>query len=47
LAAETVPSSRERILGAMEELRARRPWIPETGQDDIPVRDEIELVRDL
>ncbi len=33
--------------GAMDELRVRRPWIPETGQEDIPVRDEIELVRDL
>ena len=33
--------------GAMDELRAHRPWIPETGQEDIPVRDEIELVREL
>jgi ribosomal protein S18 acetylase RimI-like enzyme len=32
---------------AMDELRARRPWIPRSGQEDIPVRDEIELVRDL
>jgi ribosomal protein S18 acetylase RimI-like enzyme len=33
--------------GAMEKLRARMPWIPKTGQDGIPVRDEIELVRDI
>ena len=39
---------REQVrLGAMDELRARKPWIPEAGQDGIPVRDEIELVRDL
>jgi ribosomal protein S18 acetylase RimI-like enzyme len=33
--------------GAMDELRVLRPWIPQTGQEGIPVRDEIELVRDL
>jgi ribosomal protein S18 acetylase RimI-like enzyme len=33
--------------GAIEELRGRKPWIPAKGQDDIPIRDEIELVRDL
>lgn len=33
--------------GAMDVLRARRPWIPETGQEGIPVRDEIELVREV
>jgi ribosomal protein S18 acetylase RimI-like enzyme len=33
--------------GVIEELRARKPWIPAKGQDDIPIRDEIELVRDL
>ena len=33
--------------GAMDEVRARKPWIPGAGQDGIPVRDEIELVRDL
>ena len=33
--------------GAIDEVRARKPWIPATGQDDIPLRDEIELVRDL
>jgi ribosomal protein S18 acetylase RimI-like enzyme len=33
--------------GAIAELRGRKPWIPATGQDDIPLRDEIELVRDL
>jgi ribosomal protein S18 acetylase RimI-like enzyme len=33
--------------GAIEELRVHKPWIPATGQDDIPIRDEIELVRDL
>jgi ribosomal protein S18 acetylase RimI-like enzyme len=32
--------------GAIEELRRHRPWIPATGQDDIPIRDEIDLVRD-
>jgi ribosomal protein S18 acetylase RimI-like enzyme len=33
--------------GAMDELRVRRPWLPRNGQEGIPVRDEIELVRDL
>jgi ribosomal protein S18 acetylase RimI-like enzyme len=33
--------------GAIEELRVHKPWIPAKGQDDIPIRDEIELVRDL
>jgi ribosomal protein S18 acetylase RimI-like enzyme len=33
--------------GAIDEVRGRKPWIPATGQDDIPIRDEIELVRDL
>jgi ribosomal protein S18 acetylase RimI-like enzyme len=33
--------------GAIEELRGHKPWIPAKGHDDIPIRDEIELVRDL
>jgi ribosomal protein S18 acetylase RimI-like enzyme len=33
--------------GAVEQLRPEKPWIPATGQDDIPIRDEVELVRDL
>jgi ribosomal protein S18 acetylase RimI-like enzyme len=33
--------------GAIDELRPRKPWIPTTGQDDIPIRDEIDLVLDL
>jgi ribosomal protein S18 acetylase RimI-like enzyme len=33
--------------GAIEGLRGHKPWIPATGQDDIPLRDEIELVRHL
>jgi ribosomal protein S18 acetylase RimI-like enzyme len=33
--------------GAIQELRSHKPWIPANGQDDIPIRDEIELVRDL
>ena len=33
--------------GAIDELRRHKPWIPATGQDDIPIRDEIDLVRDL
>jgi NAD(P)-dependent dehydrogenase (short-subunit alcohol dehydrogenase family) len=33
--------------GAMDELRVLRPWIPQTGQEGIFVRDEIDLVRDL
>jgi ribosomal protein S18 acetylase RimI-like enzyme len=33
--------------GAIEELRGRKPWIPARGEDDIPLRDELQLVRDL
>jgi ribosomal protein S18 acetylase RimI-like enzyme len=33
--------------GAMDALRAHKAWIPTTGQDSIPVRDEIELVLSL
>jgi ribosomal protein S18 acetylase RimI-like enzyme len=33
--------------GVIDELRGRKAWIPATGQDGIPIRDEIELVRDL
>jgi hypothetical protein len=38
---------RELRAGAIDEVRSRKPGIPATGQDDIPIRDEIELVRDL
>jgi ribosomal protein S18 acetylase RimI-like enzyme len=34
-------------VGAIERLRPHRDWIPRTGQDDIPIRDEIELELDL
>jgi ribosomal protein S18 acetylase RimI-like enzyme len=33
--------------GAIEELRGRKPWIPARGEDDISIRDELQLVRDL
>jgi ribosomal protein S18 acetylase RimI-like enzyme len=38
---------RELRAGAIDRIRAERPWIPATGQDEIPMRDEIELVREL
>ena len=33
--------------GVLEESRRLKPQIPEIGRYDIPIRDEIELVRDL
>jgi GNAT superfamily N-acetyltransferase len=33
--------------GAIERARAKHPWMPETGRDGIPLRDEIELARAL
>jgi hypothetical protein len=39
--------SAARAGAAIDEVRSRKPRIPATGQDDIPIRDEIELVRDL
>jgi ribosomal protein S18 acetylase RimI-like enzyme len=33
--------------GAVHEARRLKPQIPETGRYDIPIRDEIDLVRDL
>ncbi len=30
--------------GAVDEARGRKPPIPETGADGIPIRDEIDLV---
>ncbi|MFI9381017.1 GNAT family N-acetyltransferase [Kutzneria sp. NPDC052558] len=33
--------------GEVDESRRLKPQIPETGCYDIPIRDEIELVRDL
>ena len=33
--------------GAVDQLRPHKAWIPATGHDEIPIRDEIELVRDL
>ena len=33
--------------GAVHEARRLKPQIPDTGRYDIPIRDEIDLVRDL
>jgi GNAT superfamily N-acetyltransferase len=33
--------------GAIDEARHRKPSIPATGDDGIPIRDEIDLVREL
>jgi hypothetical protein len=33
--------------GAIEQARVIKPSIPATGNDDIPIRDEIGLVLDL
>jgi ribosomal protein S18 acetylase RimI-like enzyme len=33
--------------GAVDEARSLKPAIPATGNDDIPIRDEIDLVLDL
>jgi hypothetical protein len=34
-------------VAALDEVRGHKPCIPVTGQDDTPIRNEIELVRDL
>jgi ribosomal protein S18 acetylase RimI-like enzyme len=33
--------------GAVEQARCRKPSIPVTGHDGIPIRDELDLVREL
>jgi hypothetical protein len=33
--------------GAVSEARSLKPSIPETGNDGIPIRDEIDLVLEL
>jgi len=33
--------------GAVDEARRRKPWIPDVGHYEIPVRDELDLIRDL
>ena len=33
--------------GAMDEYRKRKPTMPETGEFDIPLRDELRLVRPI
>jgi hypothetical protein len=33
--------------GAVDQARSRKPSIPKTGHEGIPIRDELDLVLDL